>query len=146
MEPEAERLASAIEAALPGWVERSVERILVAWQGQADPAVMERARSAGRRAAGEVGAEVRALLAADVDEQRTTPLAVLREAVRYPTAVLREAGVPAVERAAFDERNFPDDDYGFTPMSFAEVDPALQEPGLLWGAMKARIHRARHSS
>ena len=143
MDPEAERLALAVEDALPMWVVRSVERVLTAWQGRPDPAVLERAADAGRRAAEEVGGDVRLLLAADVDAQGTTPLTLLRAAVRYPTSVLREAGVPPVERDRFDECHFPEDPYGLTPMSFADVDPSLHEPGLWWGAKKASIHLRR---
>ena len=143
MEEHANALADAIEEALPRWVTRSVERILVAWSGAADPAVMADASAAGMRAVDEVMPRLRALLAADVDEQRTNPLSLLREAVRYPTGVLRAAGVPAVVRDDFDERAFPDDDYGLTPAAFADVDPALHEPGLVWGAAKAHVHLTR---
>jgi len=138
-------LADAVVGALPGWVERSVTRILMAWQGSPpDPGVLDAAREAGRRAAGEVGGEVRALVEADVDEQRTTPLALLRTAVRYPTQVLREAGVPPVERDPIQVRLLPDDDYDLSPATFADVDPALAEPGMRWGAAKALAHRRRH--
>jgi len=146
VEPHATALADAIVAALPGWVERSVGRILVAWQGDAPgPVVMAAAREAGQRAAGEVGAAVRALVGADVDAQRTTPLALLRGAVRYPTQVLQDAGVPPIERDPFQERLLPDDLYDLSPASFADVDPALAEPGLAWGASKALAHRRRHA-
>ena len=120
-------------------------RIVVAWTGGApDPGTAEAAREAGRRAASEVGAEVRALLAADIDDQWTTPLSLLRAAVRYPTAVLQAAGVPAVERDPFRERLEPADLYDLSPASFADVDPALTEPGMVWGAAKALAHRRRH--
>jgi hypothetical protein len=33
--------------------------------------------------------------------------------------------------------------YDLTPASFADVDPALHEPGLVWGAAKAHVHLAR---
>ena len=140
----AEALAAAVEAALPGWVERSVERLLVAWAGRADPAVMAEARTAGVAAVADVGARVRTLLEADIDEQRSGPLAVLRSAVAYPSGVLRSAGVPPVERDAFSEEHFPDDDYDLTPATFADVDQSLHEPGLAWGAAKAWAHRRRH--
>ena len=80
-----------------------------------------------------------ALLATDVDEQRANPLAVLRSAVRYPTAVLAAAGVPPVVRSEFDERAFPDDVYGLAPATWADLDPALQERGIVWGAAKAHV-------
>jgi len=140
----AEALAVAVEAALPGWVERSVERLLMAFTGKADPATMEQARSAGERARAEVGGRVRALLVADIDEQRANPLALLRSAVTYPTDVLRRAGVAPVVRDDFAEVHFPDDVYDLTPAAFADVDPALHDPGLAWGAAKAWAHKRRH--
>jgi hypothetical protein len=139
-----ERLADAVEAALPGWVQRSVQRRLTEWSGTADPEAMAHAGEAGRRAAAEVGTELRRLLAADVDEQWTNPLSIVRRAVRRPTEVLRAAGVPPVVREPYDERHFPDDDYDLTPRAFADVDPALHELGLLWGVVKARAHLERH--
>ncbi|MDQ4091713.1 MAG: hypothetical protein M3163_15665 [Actinomycetota bacterium] len=147
MEPHATALADAVDVALPRWVERSVTRIMMAWQGgPPDAAVVDAARDAGRRAADEVGAEVRALLAADIDEQWTTPLSLLRAAVRYPTRVLEDAGVPPVERDPIQERLLPGDIYDLSPASFADVDPALAEPGMVWGAAKALAHRRRHLS
>ena len=88
--------------------------------------------------------EVRHLLSLDVDAQRTNPLSVVRSAVRYPTEVLRSAGVPPVRRDEFAERAFPDDIYDLSPASFADVDPSLHEPGVVWGAAKAHIHLTRH--
>jgi hypothetical protein len=138
-------LAEAVEVALPGWVERSVARILAAWQGGSpDAGVVEAAREAGRRAAAEGGGHLRKLLDADIDEQWTTPLSLLRAAVRYPTEVLAGAGVPPVERDPFRERLEPGDLYDLSPASFADVDPALAEPGMVWGAAKALAHRRRH--
>lgn len=137
-------LADAVEAALPGWVERNVARLVVAWRGALDPETAAAARAAGREAASAVGHEVRALLALDVDEQRETPLTLLRGAVRFPTAVLRAAGVPPVERDPFRARAFPDDVYDLAPSTWADVSESLVGPGLAWGAWKAMAHRARH--
>jgi hypothetical protein len=137
-------LAEAVEAAVPAWVERSVQDLLVAFAGRAGPHVVASARAAGRRAADEVGAELRRLLAEDVDRQWANPLALVRRAVSYPTAVLRDAGVPEVVRDEYDEGHFPDDVYGLTPRTFADVDPALQDVALVWGAAKARASMVRH--
>jgi hypothetical protein len=145
VEEYATALADAIVDVLPAWVERSVAAVLVGAGLPVGDEVRDEARSAGRRAAEEVGAEVRALLAVDVDVQRSTPLSVLREAVRYPTEVLRAAGVPPVaERDDVRARLFPDDDYDLSPATFADVDPRLAEPGLAWGAAKAFVHLQRH--
>ncbi len=132
-------LADGIEAALPGWVVRCVERLLLAWRGDVDPAVRAEAEAEGERARAEVGPQVRALLGTDVDEQWTSPLHLVRRAVRFPTAVLRAAGVPPVQRDSFAAHTFPDDVYNLSPASFADVDPRLAEPGIEWGAAKAHV-------
>jgi len=141
-------LAAAVVAAMPGWVEREVARVTDAWVAAGGsvvrPAVSAAAGAAGRRAAAAVAHDLEALLSADVDAQATTPLAVVRGAVVFPTAVLADAGVPAVERDRFAEERFPDDVYGLVPGSLGALDPALADPSLAWGAAKARAHRARH--
>jgi hypothetical protein len=133
-------LVDAVEAALPGWVERVVGQRWRAWQGAELPPDLRRAATAaGERLLAEVGPALRVLLATDVDEQRSNPLALIRRAVPFATAVLAEAGVPPVRRDADAERLFPDDLYDLTPASFADLDPSVHEPGLHWGAAKAHI-------
>jgi hypothetical protein len=136
-------LADAVEAALPGWVERCVVTLVEAHRGVIDGETRAAARAAGARAAEEVGEQVRALLATDVDEQRGNPLALLRSAVRFPAAVLADAGVPPVVRSSFDEQAFPEDDYGLVPATWSDIDPGLHERGLVWGAAKAHVVLAR---
>lgn len=144
MDDEAGALADGVEAALPGWVERSVERLMVAYGASMDDAAWAATRAAGRAAVADVGPRLRLLLAADVDEQWTNPLSLVRRAVAHPTGVLRDFGVPPVQRDRFAEERFPDDDYDLTPASFADLDPALTGVGLAWGAAKAMAHRSRH--
>jgi hypothetical protein len=109
----------------------------------ANAALQHAIDEAAARAGQEVGGAVRELLTLDIDDQPTTPLTVVRFAVRYPTEVLQAAGVPPVVRSEFAERAFPDDIYNLSPATFAELDPALHEPGLVWGAAKAHVHLAR---
>ena len=137
-------LSDGIAGAVPGWVERSVDRLYRAWAGPPPAPVVEAARRSGREALAAVGPAVRALLESDVDDQRTTPLSILRDAVRYPTAVLAAAGVPEVVRDPMDEAMFPDDPYGLTPAALGDVDPGLAGLGIAWGAAKASVHRRRH--
>jgi hypothetical protein len=133
-------LADAVEVALPAWVERAVERRA----GVVGPELRAAAADAGQRAAAEIGAEVRALLRTDVDDQRVNPLALLRRAVRYPTEVLQAAGVaPAAHRDEFAERAFPADVYDLSPATWADVDESLHERGIVWGAAKAHVVLAR---
>jgi hypothetical protein len=144
VEEHAQALFDGIEAAVPGWVERCVERRLLDYRGSPDPEVMSSAEAAGRHARDEVGERLRALLETDIDAQSTTPLTLMRQAVRYPTEVLRAAGVPPMRRDPFAEKSFPDDDYDLAPASLTDVDPELVELGLAWGAAKAMAHRRRH--
>jgi hypothetical protein len=144
MDEQAVALADAIDQALPAWVERSVERVMKAWKGEVDEGVRVAAAAAGRQAVNEVGPQVRALLDTDIDAQRTTPLSLVRRAVRFPTAVLQAVGVPPVVRDEQQERLFPEDVYDLAPASFADVDPALAEVGVAWGAAKAFEHLQRH--
>jgi hypothetical protein len=138
-------LADQILEAVPAWVERCVDTIYRAWRaGPPPPEVADAAKRAGSAAADAIEPELRALLAADIDEQRSTPLTIVRGAVRFPTAVLAAAGVPEVVRDEVDAAMFPDDVYGLTPARFADISPSLMEPGLAWGAAKAWAHRTRH--
>jgi hypothetical protein len=141
-------LADGLDAAVVPWVEGCVARVVTAWTGTetVPDQVAAAAAAAGRQARDDVMPRLRALLAADVDCQATTPLAIVREAVRYPTGVLRAAGVPEVVRDDFSRRAFPDDVYDLSPATFADIDPTLAEPGLRWGAAKAFEHRRRHQS
>jgi hypothetical protein len=136
-------LADGVDRAIPAWVDRAVRSVLAAQRipvtGDVEAAIADAA--AGARADG--SPRVRALLEADIDAQRGTPLAVLRSLVPYPTAVLRSASARPVARDEFAARNFPDDVYDLSPASFADVDPGLHEPGLVWGAAKAHVHLAR---
>jgi hypothetical protein len=141
----AKELADGIVDALPGWVQRSVDRVHRAWSGAPPPTVVDAARRAGDEAAAMIGGDVRRLLSRDIDEQVSTPLAVVRGAVRYPTSVLATAGVPPARRDAIDQAMFPDDIYGLTPANLGDLDPALADPGLRWGAAKAWLHRQRHT-
>jgi hypothetical protein len=143
MEEHAEVLAEAVDRVLAAWVEGSVDRIMVAYLGSVPAEVRVEAAAAGRDAQAEVGAELRELLERDIDDQRTNPLSVIRGAVRFPTAVLLAAGVPAVVRDDFKERAFPDDVYDLAPATWRDVDETLHEAGLVWGAWKAGEHLRR---
>ena len=136
MDEAATLLADGAIAALEGWVERSVAETCE--RAGIDPAgLSEQARAAGEQCVAEIGPPLRDLLATDVDAQQTTPLTVLRSAVRFPTEVLADGGVPAPERDDFDASRFPNDPYGLTPASFADIHPDLGPIGIAWGAAKA---------
>jgi hypothetical protein len=136
----ADDLVAAVEVALPGWVQRVVaERWAGGGDGVPPPELQEATREAAQAAVDDVVPALRALLAADVAEQRTNPLEVIRRSVVHPTRVLEGAGVAPVERDEQARRIFPDDPYDLVPGAFGDLDPAVQEPGLRWGAAKAHV-------
>jgi hypothetical protein len=132
-------LVDAVNAVIGDWVVRCIESRMSTFD-------RSMAEAAAARATDDVTRELRALLAVDVDEQTSNPMAVLRAAVRFPTSVLHAVGAPPVRRDEFAERAFPDDVYDLTPASFTDVDVSLHEPGLRWGAAKAfaHLHRRHH--
>ena len=136
-------LADSVELALEPWVVRSVESRCREHGHVVDDHVRAVAHDAGRRCREQVGGAVRRLLLTDPDDQRGSPLALLRDGTRYATEVLRSLGVPPVARDEFSASAFAEDVYDLSPASFADVDPSLHEPGLMWGAAKAHIHLAR---
>jgi len=136
-------LADGIERAIGPWVERSVVTVCEKSGVMVTGNLRQRARTAGAEATAEIAPRVHALLALDIDEQRVGPLELLRGAVRWPTQVLRDSGVTAASRDESARAMFPDDDFDLTPASFGDLDPALHEPGLVWGAAKAHVFLAR---
>ncbi len=149
-----ERLADAgaaivagVEAHVPRWARRQVDRLLDAW-GRATPEARARAEAdaidAGNDAARRIVVELRELFDTDPERQRVTPLEIVRSAYREPTQVLAAAGVPEVVRDEFDERAWPDDVYGLVPRTFGDLgDPELAPLHLAWGMAKATVIRGR---
>ncbi len=125
---------------VPGWLRRVT--IDAGHRGGVDAAQLEhRIDTVVERASTDVLERLADLLGTDVDEQRTTPLTLLRESVRRPTQLLRELG--ALPPSAPDADRFPDDIFRLGPATWSDVDPSLHEPGLTWGAWKAMTVLAR---
>ncbi len=140
-------IVAGVERVLPQWVESRVAFIADAW-GRLDPdtrdALDARARVTGVEATARVVAALRALFAADAAAQRSTPLEIVRRATGDVTALLADVGIPPVERDAFDERAFPEDVYGITPTSLADLgDDTLGPLQLAWGLAKTQVLRAQ---
>jgi hypothetical protein len=127
----------AAEAVVGEWLRRCVIDTAVRQLGSCPEPLSDAAEVMARSAAPDTLRRLLVLLSTDVDEQRSNPLSVLRDAVAAPTAVLRDAGVPVVHRDEFAARHFPDDPYALGPAAWADVDPSLHEPGIAWGAWKA---------
>ena len=139
-------LARGLAAALPGWARSTVERLgrdlgrdgedITATAGAAVAAVEDRLPA--------IAAALSALAGADAADQRTTPLAIVREAVPPVTAVLRSRSWPPAQRDEWAKERFPDDPYDLTPGHVGDIDPSLLDTAVAWGAAKAWLHRRRH--
>lgn len=136
----AAELADRVDAALDGWVTRSLTTAAAAGGvvlvTDDVPAVVEATRA-------EVMPELRRVLAADVDAGAGNPLAALRAGVGPMTSLLERCGAARPPRDEFLERQFPGDPFQLGPAAFSDVDPALHEPGLVWGAARAHVHLRR---
>ncbi len=139
----AESLAAAFEAVVERWVVESVLERAVAAGVAVDDDVRARVEQAARRTRDEVVPAMRELLATDIDEQRSTPLALVRSATRASSELLDALGVAPAERDEFSRRSFPEDRHGLAPANMGEVDESLREPALVWGAAKAHVHLQR---
>jgi hypothetical protein len=151
-------LADAVIEAVPGWISGCVVRRYDEWSrskpASASPEerqshnhdLEELARDAGDRAGASVAEPLRRLLAADVDEQWTTPLSLVRSLVLFAGEVLAEAGVPPVVRDTFETARFPDDHYRLVPASLSVLGEEVGNLAIAWGAQKALTHRRRHDS
>jgi hypothetical protein len=140
-----DEIVLGVERELPVWVRAQIERIADAWGRLGDA---ERARLAteaddvARVTTARVLGDLRELLAAAAEAQRSTPLQVVRSAYREPTALLRSFGIAPVVRDEFDERAWPDDDYGLVPRGLGDLgDPELGPLLLAWGMAKTAVIR-----
>jgi hypothetical protein len=129
-------LADGIEAAVRPWVVGAVVQ-------RAGEGARSAAEGVADATADHVVPQVRALLATDIDQQSTTPLALLRSAVGPANDLLSELGVPPAERDDFARQAFPDDVHDLAPVAFEDVAPELRLLGIEWGAAKAYVHLKR---
>jgi len=138
--------ANRLVESLPGWLERVATQRLVEAAGVV-PNKEERQVIVDRCSliADSTGPAVRDVVMADVDVAAGSPLALLRDAVAPLNELLAELEVHAPARDRMDTEMFPADTYGLGPASFADVDPALVDPGITWGAARAHVHLRRHA-
>jgi hypothetical protein len=80
---------------------------------------------------------LRELLSLPFVRQRRGPLEVFQESLRFPTAVLTEAGVTPAERPATEVAALPGDIYGLAPPSSQDLGEDVWRAHLEWGVTKA---------
>jgi len=130
------RLLETSDEVVTKWVERLIQRHCDE-QKFSDLQAGELLSSVVWQVSDEVHSRLENLLSLDVLEQRTNPLAIFRQATRPITELLSNLGCSPVSRDEFNERSFPEDIYGLSPATWIDIDEALVEPGIEWGAWKA---------
>lgn len=138
-----EELVVALGAALPGWLDRTLRAMLDTAGVHLDMGSETELRALCAELANRIHDDVAAVVRADPDAGRGTPLDVIRRSLGPANDFLAERGVRAPERDAFDRRWAPDDSYGLAPANFSVIDPAVHEPAIAWGAARAYVHLDR---
>ncbi|MEM9466294.1 MAG: hypothetical protein AAGA90_13040 [Actinomycetota bacterium] len=133
-------LGDQIDAALEGWVQRSLTVAAAVGGVQVVPDDVPDVVAKTRLV---VMPELRRVLEADVDAGAGSPLAALRAGVGPMTERLGAWGAARPPRDEFLDRQFPGDPYQLGPAAFSDIAPELHEPGLVWGAARAHVHLRR---
>jgi hypothetical protein len=129
-------LAALLERLVPEWLRRCASTVVP----DLAPVVLETTIA---ETMDTLVPELHRVLSADVDAGAGSPLAAIRAATGGVTRLLVDRGAVPPSRDEFDVRAFPDDLFGFGPAAFADIDPTLHEPGLVWGAARAHVHLRR---
>ena len=137
LSPYAQRLLTVVVNAVPPWVDSMVRKYVRRHAGVVSDDVVAAIAIASREAKKYVEEHLTQLMHTDVDDQQTNPLQILRDAARFPTRVLQEAGVPAPQRDHFDEQINPHDAYGLGPYTWRDLGEEVHDAGIEWGAWKA---------
>lgn len=140
METVATELLDAAVAATSGWVRRCVAQVATAQGIAVEAAAID---DAAERAQAFVERRLGELLRTDIDAQRTTPLSIFRDAVRFPVEVLHGAGATPVHRSDTTRWAFPNDPFDITPANLADIGDDVHGAGIVWGAAKAGMHLQR---
>lgn len=79
------------------------------------------------------------LLAEPIGRQARSPLELFQEALRFPTAALASAAVPAAERDPVAVNALPGDLYAMAPASSQALGERAWKAHVAWGMEKARL-------
>jgi hypothetical protein len=131
-------LLAAARRATPGWLRRSVERVVVRGGVATESLGDAELGAVVDRTAERIVTDLAELLARDVDDQPTNPLTIFRSALGEITVFLQRHQVPIPPGDRFVAERFPDDPYQLGPATWSDIDDDLHLPGLIWGAWKAK--------
>ncbi len=137
------QLGDGIDEYLGAWMKRLGEATLTASGIVVTGEVGESLDALVEREVPQVVAQVRLLLNSDIDDQRSNPLAIIRQLLVPLTQFLDDHGASRPRRDADAVRLHPADLFDLVPGGFVDIDPSLHTPGIVWGAAKAHVHLRR---
>lgn len=143
LSPYAQRLLTVVVDAVPAWVDSVVRKHVRRSFGVVSEDVAALIVIAAKDAQNYVSEQLTVLMNTDVDHQQTNPLQILRDAAKFPTRVLKDAGVATPVRDHFDEQINPHDVYGLGPYTWRDLGEEVHDAGIEWGAWKAATVLAR---
>ncbi len=141
----ATQLVDAAKAAVPRWIEQQISQRL---PDPIDKQTSQQIQQLAAEASTHIVAELEILVFTDIDQQRTTPLSILRQLVSTVTEVLDKHDTQRPRRDSQKAALYPDDIYDVTPANFAAFGADMHEAGIAWGAAKAyeHLHRRRQEA
>ena len=129
LDPIATELVSALVATYPPYVRDRIARL-----GLEAPPGMDGALDEGRRW---LETALPDLLGRPFASQDRGPLELFQEALRFPTAILEQAGHQPVPRDELVTNALPGDVFDLAPASSNHLGEATWRAHLAWGASKA---------
>lgn len=129
-------LQQMLHACIPRWLATTMLRVLEHQDVSTDAAAVSVQETADL-VSSRLLHDLDELLETDPDYQRSNPLALIRDALSEPSAVLSQLGAQPVPRDEFANTANPGDIFGMAPASWSDIDERLHEPGLQWGVWKA---------
>lgn len=141
LEPYPAALYSAVVANADAWLRRCVSKVtggaaVVVSAAECDAVIA--------RTAGVIDTSLRDMLGRDPEEQRMSPLQVIRSATSELTEYLLSVGCTPVKRDEMDASMLPEDVFAFGPVTWRDLGDDVHEAGIAWGAWKAATIMSRH--
>lgn len=140
LEPYPHDLFEAVVSAYPQWLSMRILAVTkgVFLQSEVDEIVNTSFEAMSK--------ELLAMLATDVDQQRSNPLHVLRMSTVAANEFLRSANVPPAVRDEFEVKAMPHDVYSIGPLTWKDLSEEVHDAGISWGAWKAAMVLTRRRS
>ena len=139
-------LYDAVMAAVPHWILRRIEEVMKSGATEVSTQVMNEISEVSQQVQRTVESSLFELLSLDVDNQRQSPLHVIRTSINSATELLSRYEVPLPQRDEFETKAMPRDIFSIGPLTWKDLSEDVHEAGINWGAWKAAVVVSRRRS